>query len=152
MSREFAIGEAEARNRSAEGVFAGALKIEAWLEQHPAQCCANGLAADLQRIGRQVRVAYGPRALELNGAGDRAVGIGAALAARAFEAGVAEHLADDEPARLVGAHLAGHRRQRGQKARSQCNATQHPLTPTDATNTTAHFRPNRLCTGFVDKS
>src|SRR5262249_51564506 len=138
VSRELAIGEAEPGNRSAEGVFAGAFKIEARLEQHPPQCRANGLAADLQRIGRQVCVAHGARALELNGASDRAVWIDTALSTRAFEAGVAEHLADDEPARLVGAHLAGQRRQRGQEAGSQCNATQHSLTPTDATNTTAH--------------
>ena len=64
--------------------------------------------------------------------------IDAALPARAFKAGVAEHLADDEPPRLVGAHLAGERRQRGQQADRQCETTQHPRTPTDATDTTAH--------------
>jgi len=38
------------------------------------------------------------------------------LAARAFETGVVEHLADDEAASFVRGHFAGHRRQRGQQA------------------------------------
>ena len=55
----------------------------------------------------------------------RAVGMDPALAARAFEAGVGEHLADDEAARLVGVHLAGDRRGRGQQADQQRNFTHH---------------------------
>ena len=57
----------------------------------------------------------------------------AALPARALETGVSEYLADDEPARLFGAHLTGQGRHRGQNANQQRNRTQHATTPTDAT-------------------
>src|SRR5262245_61562600 len=125
MTGELAIRKAQSRNRSTEAVLARALKAEAWLEHHAAQRGANGLASELQGIRRQICKAHGARSLNLNGAGNRAIGIDTALTARPFKAGVAEHLADDEAAGFIGAHLAGCRRQRRCQANHQCNATQH---------------------------
>ena len=126
MPGKIAGGEAQPRNRSAEAGVARALKVEARLERKATQGGANRPASDLQRVGRQLRVAHRARSLDLNGAGDRPVGIDAALPARAFETGVVEHLANDKLTGLVGSHLAGYcRRQRGQQAGRQYNTTQH---------------------------
>ncbi len=57
----------------------------------------------------------------------------AALTAGAFEAGVGEHLADDETARFLGAHFAGDSGHGGQEANHQRSFTHHNRTPTDAT-------------------
>jgi hypothetical protein len=78
-----------------------------------------------------------------------------ALPARAFETGVGEHFADDESARLVGAHLAGKRRDRSQNTDQQRDATHHKNTPT---NTTPYeirgmlFKTREMYMPFVAKS
>jgi hypothetical protein len=79
-----------------------------------------------------MRIAHLARTPELDGADDRPVGVDAALAARALEALVVEQLADDEPARLLGGHLARDCRHGGHEADHQRNATQHRTRPTDA--------------------
>src|SRR5262245_66078976 len=125
MPGEFAIHETETRDRTAEAVIARALKVKTGLKHHAAQRGANRRASELQRIGREMRIAHGAGSLDLNRPGNRAIGIDAALPSSAFKARVAECLADDELASVVGAHLAGNRRYRGQQAGRQCNATQH---------------------------
>src|SRR5262245_27526371 len=125
MPGEFAIHETETRDRAAETVVARALKVETGLEHHAAQCGANRRASELKRVGREMRIADSAGSLDLNRPGNRAIGIDAALPSSAFKARVAECLADDELASLIGAHLAGYRRYRGQQAGRQCNATQH---------------------------
>src|SRR5690348_16632900 len=125
MARELARGKAEAGHRTAEARLAGLLEVEAGLDRQAAQGRADRLALHPQRARRQVRVARRARALELDRADHRAVGIDAALAARAFEAGVVEHLADDEAARFLGGHLAGECRDGGQKAGYERYPTQH---------------------------
>src|SRR5690606_26810075 len=110
VPREFASGEAEARDRAAERLLVDLDEIEARLERKAAQRRADGRALDLQRAGRQLRVAHLAAALKLDGAYHRTVGIDAALAARALETGVVEHLADDEATRFIRAHVARQRR------------------------------------------
>jgi hypothetical protein len=144
MSGKFAGGEAQSRNRSAEAGVACALEVEARLERQATQGGANRPASDLQRVGRQLRVTHRPRPLELDGTGDRAVGINAALPARAFETGVVEHLANDKLTGLVGGHLAGYRRrQHGHHANRQYNTIQRNIsrTPTDAKPYYCSFSP-----------
>ena len=74
----------------------------------------------------------------------------AALAARAFEAGVVEYLADDEAAGFLGGHLAGDGRHRGQQADGNARLRTIPalrLTPQLYKQPTAPiFRPDELCT------
>ena len=101
MACELTIGKAQSRDRSAETDVADALEIEARLNQQAAHRSANRFAFNLKRVGGQVRKAYGTGPLKLDRAGDRAVGVHAPLSARAFEAGVVEHLADDEPTSFV---------------------------------------------------
>src|SRR3569832_1575312 len=136
MPREFARGESETGNRAAEAHLAEFLEAEAGLHRQAAQACANRLALDPQSPRRQMRVAHRARALELDRADDRAVSIDPALAARAFDAGVVEHLADDEAARFLGSHLAGERRDGGHEAECERYATQHhEHSETNATGT-----------------
>src|ERR1700755_3521171 len=151
---EFAISEAEPRDRTAEAVIVDAHEVEARLDRQCAQRGADRLAFDLQGARRKVGVAHLAFALELDGTDDRAVGSDAARAARSFEAGVIEHLADDETAGFVRAHLAGHGRQGSKKAERYHHPTQHrqtPLTPPTTTDRNL-LKAARVCPPFVAKS
>src|SRR5580704_6173825 len=56
LMMEIAIGEAHARDRSAEAALVSLVKIEAGLERNALDRRADGLAADLKRIARQPQV------------------------------------------------------------------------------------------------
>src|SRR3990172_11654483 len=85
VAGEFAGGEAQPRDRTAERIAVDTIEIEARLERQPAHRSAHRFALHLERTGRHMRVAYLTGALELDGADHRTVGQDAALAARAFE-------------------------------------------------------------------
>src|SRR5690349_24859546 len=80
--RGFAVRKAQSGDRAAGTVIARALQIKARLDRQPAQRGANGLAFHLQRVGRQMRIANLPSALELDRSDNRPVGINTTLAAR----------------------------------------------------------------------
>ena len=57
LMTEIAIGEAHARDRSAERAFVALVEVEAGLERQSLEGSAHGLAADLQRIAGQAHMA-----------------------------------------------------------------------------------------------
>ena len=107
---EVAIGEAQSRNRAAEALRIGLVDLEARLDRQAAHRCAIGLAFDLERSGRQHDIMGRSVAAQLDVAGDRAVVVDAAGAARAVETIEGEQLADHEPPRGVGIEWLGHAR------------------------------------------
>src|SRR5262249_6840681 len=127
---ELVIGKAQDGERTGEAEVARAFEVEAGLDQQSLHGSAHRFASHLERVGREMRIANRAAALKLDRACDRAVGIDAALSPASFETGVVEHLANNEPAGFLGAHLTGYRRQRGQKAGRQYKTTQHyPVLP-----------------------
>src|SRR5215472_14814670 len=96
---EVAIGEAHPR--AAEAAVVGLLDMEARLERHALQRCANCLASDPERPRRQRYRACRFRAAELDIADHRAVSIDAAGPARAIETIKREKLAGYEASRGV---------------------------------------------------
>src|SRR4051812_36768132 len=127
---KIAIGKAKAGERAAEADLAGAVKIEAGLERKAAHRGAIAVAVGPQRTGRQHHKALRSAAADPDIAGDRTVGVDAAVATGAIETAIGEMLAGDKAQRLVGAHLlglSGHRTQ--QASQHQCrtlNFEQHP--------------------------
>src|SRR4029079_12908548 len=93
---EIAVGKAQTGNRAAEAYLAGALDVEAGLKRQAADRGAKAVAVGPQRTGRQNHIAAWSVAAGLDVTRDRAVGVDAAIAGRAVEAGVGEVLAGNE--------------------------------------------------------
>jgi hypothetical protein len=106
-TRKIAIGEAEARNGTAETLCISLFEIEAGVEGHPANRRANGLTFDVQRAWRKRCIAHRASATNLDGSHDRAVIADSAGAARAIEARICEELAGNEVPSLIGIHWLG---------------------------------------------
>src|ERR1017187_10701121 len=122
LMAEIAIGEAHARDRSAEAALVFLVEIEARLERNALDRRADGLAAALQRIAGQPHVTNWTGAAELHRASRTHVVEYPAGAVGAIEAGKREHLAGYEPAGLIGIHLSG---QSGRYHRPGRNCPQH---------------------------
>src|SRR5229473_317460 len=101
---EIAIGEAHARDRSAEVSLVSLVEIEARLERNALDRRADGLAADLKRIAGKAHVVHRTGARELHRACGTTVVEYPASAAGAIEAGKCEYLAVYELAGLIGIH------------------------------------------------
>src|SRR3984893_11908125 len=132
LMMEIAIGEAHARNRTAEGALVHFIEIETGLERNALDRGAHRLAANLKRVAGQADVAHRTRACKLHGAGGAHVVQYATCAAGAVEAGESEDLAGDEPARLIGGHHPGQRRSNQCTCRhgAQHKTRKHAATPT----------------------
>ena len=123
LMTEIAIGEAHARDRSAEAALVFLVEIEAGLERNALDRRADGLAADLKRIAGQPQMAHRTGAAELHRACRAHVVEHPACAAGAVETGKCEHLAGYKPAGLIGVHhLSG---QSGRNHRTGRNGPQH---------------------------
>src|SRR5690606_3776342 len=81
---EFAIGEAEAGNGTAEAALADLFEVEARLDRQAPHRGADPLAPHLQRAGRHARVAHRTVAANLDGADHGPVGMHPPPAARAL--------------------------------------------------------------------
>src|ERR1700731_510182 len=98
---EIAIGEAHARNRSAEVALVFLVQVEARLERKTLDRRADGLASHLERIAGQAEVAQRAGAAELHRACRATVLEHPACAASAIETGKCENLAGYELAGLL---------------------------------------------------
>src|SRR6185312_128895 len=132
LMAEIAIGEAHARDRAAERAIVALVKIETGFERKTLDRSANGLAANLQRVAGQAHMADRARAAELDRTGRAEIVHDTTSAAGAVKAGEGEHLAVDEPARLVGIHHPGQRRNDHRTGRNgpQNQTRKHAATPT----------------------
>src|SRR5215207_1607227 len=136
---EIAIGKSETRNRAAETLPAGLLKIETRLEQHALDRSTDPLAFHLQRAGRQHGMTRRTAALHLHDAGDGAVGMNSPGALGALETTEGEHFPNNETPRLLRLELFRSRRNRRQRHQHHRQTQRHHNSLPLLTLTNPHY-------------
>src|SRR5262249_10271349 len=122
LMAEIAIGEPHTGDRAAEAAVVPLVEIEAGLERNALDRRAHALAADLQCVAGEAKMADRPGAGEPDRAGGPESVKDAAGAAGAVETGEGEDLAGNEPARLIRRHHPG---ERGCDHRTGRDGSQH---------------------------